>query len=161
MHKGLNTRLKPHHLSMSTSMSTSTLTFREGLEHHRGQNWSPIHEYKNWDIPILSAPKGTPYGNLSALRSYKDLHSKILSVLKSYLETSSFLRALSDKQSWPSWCSQGTVLAFAQKRIKTRLDKLPPLNRLQKPSLFLFIKSHCLSNRKERVGIIFIFSRSV
>lgn len=115
---------------------------------------------KTETTPILSASKGTPYGNLSALRSCKNLHSKIMSVLKSYLETSSFLRALSDKQSWPLWCSQGTVLAFAQKHIKTRLLKLPPLNGLQKPLLFLFIKSHCLGSRKERVGIIFIFSRS-
>lgn len=44
---------------------------------------------------ILSASKWTPYGNVPALRSSEDLHSKILPVLKSSLETSSLLRVLS------------------------------------------------------------------
>lgn len=44
--------------SQNTSMSTSTLTFPEGLEHHRGQNWSPFHEYKNWDHPYFICSQG-------------------------------------------------------------------------------------------------------
>lgn len=44
--------------SQNTSMSTSTLTFPEGLEHQRGQNWSPIHEYKNWDPPYFICSQG-------------------------------------------------------------------------------------------------------
>lgn len=147
-------------------MKPPTLSFPEGVEDHLGSKlishlWilklRPPSFYLLPSEHHMEACQPSEAWRISGARSC--LSWKVILELRIFCT-----QWLSRSRSPP--CSEGIVLAFAQKHIKGKVRWAEPSVlhdsvRWRRPSLFRFIKAQCLGNRKGIAGFIFTFAGSV